>query len=161
MLRFDCGNKSKNGTLVLWQQLERCNTCFTTYLTLDHNYSDWTMEKKDWLWALFYSKFKFFQSAPALAFAACKMLNADIKRPEKNASKCKNCCAISGPNAASLLTEPPAVPPGYMTFRDIGEQSEGICFRDVTSPINELDGQSNSSRGEKHTITRVLWHLNK
>ncbi len=60
-----------------------------------------------------------------------------------------------------LLTEPPAVPPGYMTFRDIGEQSEGICFRDVTSPINELDGQSNSSRGVKHTITWVLWHLLK
>lgn len=55
-------------------------------------------------------------------------------------------------DAAFLLTEPPAVPPGYMTFRNIGEQSEGICYRDVTSPINELDGQSNSSRGEMYTI---------
>lgn len=36
-----------------------------------------------------------------------------------------------------------------MTFRDVGEQSESICYRDVTSPINELDGQSNSSRGER------------
>lgn len=35
-----------------------------------------------------------------------------------------------------------------MTFRDIGEQSEDICYRDVTSPINELDGQSNSSRDD-------------
>lgn len=35
-----------------------------------------------------------------------------------------------------------------MTFRDIGEQSDGICYRDVTSPINELDGQSNSSRDD-------------
>ncbi|CAL8379308.1 unnamed protein product [Gadus morhua 'NCC'] len=42
----------------------------------------------------------------------------------------------------------PLVPPGYMTFQDPGEQSEGICYRDVISPINELDGQSNSSRDE-------------
>lgn len=59
-------------------------------------------------------------------------------------------------NTTFLLTEPNVVPPGYMTFRDIGEQSESICYRDVTSPINELDGQSNSSRGEKHTITSVV-----
>uniref|UniRef100_A0AAR2KAI1 SAM domain-containing protein n=1 Tax=Pygocentrus nattereri TaxID=42514 RepID=A0AAR2KAI1_PYGNA len=39
-------------------------------------------------------------------------------------------------------------PPGYMTFRDVGDQNVGICNRDVTSPINELDGQSNSSRDE-------------
>uniref|UniRef100_A0A3B4H9T6 Ankyrin repeat and sterile alpha motif domain containing 3 n=1 Tax=Pundamilia nyererei TaxID=303518 RepID=A0A3B4H9T6_9CICH len=43
---------------------------------------------------------------------------------------------------------PPAALPGYMTFRGIGEQSEGLCYRDVTSPINELDGQSNSSRDD-------------
>lgn len=47
----------------------------------------------------------------------------------------------------TLLTEPAVVPPGFITFRD-GEQNEGLCYRDVTSPINELDGQSNSSRGE-------------
>ncbi|XP_013863626.1 ankyrin repeat and SAM domain-containing protein 3 isoform X2 [Austrofundulus limnaeus] len=41
---------------------------------------------------------------------------------------------------------PPAVPPGYVTFGDVGERGEGICCRDVTSPINELDGQSHSSR---------------
>ncbi|XP_059180602.1 ankyrin repeat and SAM domain-containing protein 3 [Centropristis striata] len=52
---------------------------------------------------------------------------------------------VGGP---SKLCEPPAAAPGYMTFRDIGEQSDGICFRDVTSPINELDGQSNSSRDD-------------
>ncbi|XP_067234187.1 ankyrin repeat and SAM domain-containing protein 3 [Chanodichthys erythropterus] len=44
--------------------------------------------------------------------------------------------------------EVPAAPPGYMTFQGVGDQSEGICNRDVTSPINELDGQSNSSRDE-------------
>uniref|UniRef100_A0A3Q0T3N0 Ankyrin repeat and sterile alpha motif domain containing 3 n=1 Tax=Amphilophus citrinellus TaxID=61819 RepID=A0A3Q0T3N0_AMPCI len=42
----------------------------------------------------------------------------------------------------------PATLPGYTMFRGIGEQSEGICYRDVTSPINELDGQSNSSRDD-------------
>ncbi|KAM6951621.1 ankyrin repeat and SAM domain-containing protein 3 [Aplochiton taeniatus] len=52
---------------------------------------------------------------------------------------------VGGP---SKHCEPPVAPPGYMTFRDVGEQSEGICYRDVTSPINELDGQSNSSREE-------------
>lgn len=52
---------------------------------------------------------------------------------------------VGGP---SKHCEPAVAPPGYMTFRDVGEQSEGICYRDVTSPINELDGQSNSSRDE-------------
>lgn len=47
-----------------------------------------------------------------------------------------------------IFTEPPAVLPGYTTFGDVGEQGEAICYRDVTSPINELDGQSHSSRGE-------------
>ncbi|XP_076826506.1 ankyrin repeat and SAM domain-containing protein 3 isoform X2 [Brachyhypopomus gauderio] len=42
----------------------------------------------------------------------------------------------------------PPVLPGYVTFRDAAEQNEGICNRDVTSPINDLDGQSNSSRDE-------------
>lgn len=45
-------------------------------------------------------------------------------------------------------TEPAAVLPGYVTYGGVGEQGEGICYRDVTSPINELDGQSHSSRGE-------------
>ncbi|XP_051537982.1 ankyrin repeat and SAM domain-containing protein 3 [Myxocyprinus asiaticus] len=44
--------------------------------------------------------------------------------------------------------EVPVAPPGYVTFRDVGDQSEGISNRDVTSPINELDGQSNSSKDE-------------
>ncbi|RXN21819.1 ankyrin repeat and SAM domain-containing 3 [Labeo rohita] len=39
-------------------------------------------------------------------------------------------------------------PPGYVTFQDVGDQSEGMCNRDVTSPINDLDVQSNSSRDE-------------
>uniref|UniRef100_A0A8C8CN24 SAM domain-containing protein n=1 Tax=Oncorhynchus tshawytscha TaxID=74940 RepID=A0A8C8CN24_ONCTS len=50
---------------------------------------------------------------------------------------------VGGPSKHS---EPAVAPPGYIAFRDVGEQSEGMCFRDVTSPINELDGQSNSSR---------------
>uniref|UniRef100_A0A3P9M471 Ankyrin repeat and sterile alpha motif domain containing 3 n=1 Tax=Oryzias latipes TaxID=8090 RepID=A0A3P9M471_ORYLA len=45
----------------------------------------------------------------------------------------------------SKLAEPSAVAPGYMFP---GEQSEGLCHRDVTSPINELDGQSHSSRDD-------------
>uniref|UniRef100_A0A3P8Y0S3 SAM domain-containing protein n=1 Tax=Esox lucius TaxID=8010 RepID=A0A3P8Y0S3_ESOLU len=57
-----------------------------------------------------------------------------------------------GPQAIAKFrvggSKPVAAPPGYIAFRDVGEQSEGICFRDVTSPINELDGQSNSSRDE-------------
>lgn len=48
------------------------------------------------------------------------------------------------------------MPPGYMPIRDIVEQSDGICYRDVTSPINEMDGQSNSSRGERHTTSSVV-----
>lgn len=48
------------------------------------------------------------------------------------------------------------VAPGYVTFRDAGDQSEGICNRDVTSPINELDGQSNSSRGEKFSRMSII-----
>ncbi|XP_068439332.1 ankyrin repeat and SAM domain-containing protein 3 isoform X2 [Clinocottus analis] len=48
----------------------------------------------------------------------------------------------------SKLCEPPAAPPSSVASRDIGEQSEGIRYRDVTSPINELDGQSNSSRDD-------------
>lgn len=48
----------------------------------------------------------------------------------------------------SCPAEVPVTPPGYVTFRDVGDQNEGICNRDVTSPINELDRQSNSSRGD-------------
>ncbi|XP_042253146.1 ankyrin repeat and SAM domain-containing protein 3 [Thunnus maccoyii] len=75
-------------------------------------------------------------------------------RPSRN--RAKGASIHDGPQAIAKfrvggpgkLCEPPAVPPGYMTFRDIGEQSEDICYRDVTSPINELDGQSNSSRDD-------------
>ncbi|XP_042363511.1 ankyrin repeat and SAM domain-containing protein 3 isoform X2 [Plectropomus leopardus] len=75
-------------------------------------------------------------------------------RPSRN--RAKGISIHDGPQAiakfrvggTSKPCEPPAAPPGYMTFRDIGEQSEGICYRDVTSPINELDGQSNSSRDD-------------
>ncbi|XP_019938288.1 ankyrin repeat and SAM domain-containing protein 3 [Paralichthys olivaceus] len=75
-------------------------------------------------------------------------------RPSRN--RAKGISIHDGPQAiakfrvggTSKLCETPAVPPGYMTFRDIGEQSEGLCYRDVTSPINELDGQSNSSRDD-------------
>ncbi|XP_034715731.1 ankyrin repeat and SAM domain-containing protein 3 [Etheostoma cragini] len=65
-------------------------------------------------------------------------------RPSRN--RAKGVSIHDGPQAiakfgvggTSKLCEPAAAP-GCMT-------SEGICYRDVTSPINELDGQSNSSR---------------
>ncbi|XP_047465409.1 ankyrin repeat and SAM domain-containing protein 3 [Mugil cephalus] len=75
-------------------------------------------------------------------------------RPSRN--RAKGISIHDGPQAiakfrvggTSKLCDQPAVPPGYMTFRDIGEQSEDIRYRDVTSPINELDGQSSSSRDD-------------
>ncbi|XP_034413757.1 ankyrin repeat and SAM domain-containing protein 3 [Cyclopterus lumpus] len=75
-------------------------------------------------------------------------------RPSRN--RAKGVSIHDGPQAiakfrvggTSKLCEPPAAPPSSMAFRDIGEQSEGIRNRDVTSPINELDGQSNSSRDD-------------
>ncbi len=56
----------------------------------------------------------------------------------------------------SFIAEAPVAPPGYVTFRDAGDQSEGICNRDVTSPITELDGQSNSSRGVKFSSMSII-----
>uniref|UniRef100_A0A667YI80 Ankyrin repeat and sterile alpha motif domain containing 3 n=1 Tax=Myripristis murdjan TaxID=586833 RepID=A0A667YI80_9TELE len=73
-------------------------------------------------------------------------------RPRLSRSRNKGPSIHDGPQAIAKFrvggTKRPAAPPGYMTFHDLGEQSEGICYRDVTSPINELDGQSNSSRDE-------------
>ncbi|XP_074519487.1 ankyrin repeat and SAM domain-containing protein 3 [Halichoeres trimaculatus] len=74
----------------------------------------------------------------------------------RNRNRVKGVSIHDGPQAiakfrvggSSKLCEPSTAPPGYMTFRDTGEQSGGICYRDVTSPINELDGQSNSSRDD-------------
>ncbi|KAF1374011.1 hypothetical protein PFLUV_G00244850 [Perca fluviatilis] len=68
-------------------------------------------------------------------------------RPSRN--RAKGVSIHDGPQAiakfgvggTSKLCEPPAATPGYVT-------SEGIRYRDVTSPINELDGQSNSSRDD-------------
>uniref|UniRef100_A0A8D0D1K1 Ankyrin repeat and sterile alpha motif domain containing 3 n=1 Tax=Sander lucioperca TaxID=283035 RepID=A0A8D0D1K1_SANLU len=62
-------------------------------------------------------------------------------RPSRN--RAKGVSIHDGPQAIAKfgVGEPPAAAPGYMT-------SEGICYRDVTSPINELDGQSNSSRDD-------------
>ncbi|XP_068161914.1 ankyrin repeat and SAM domain-containing protein 3 [Antennarius striatus] len=75
-------------------------------------------------------------------------------RPSRN--RAKGISIHDGPQAIakfrvggnSKLSDRPAETPGYTAFHDIGEQSEGICYRDVTSPINELDGQSNSSRDD-------------
>ncbi|XP_076008021.1 ankyrin repeat and SAM domain-containing protein 3 isoform X2 [Genypterus blacodes] len=77
-------------------------------------------------------------------------------RPRQSRSRTKGVSIHDGPQAiakfrvggGNKLCETPATPPGYVTFRDVGEQSEGFCYRDVTSPINELDGQSVSSRDE-------------
>uniref|UniRef100_A0A8C7RA42 Ankyrin repeat and sterile alpha motif domain containing 3 n=1 Tax=Oncorhynchus mykiss TaxID=8022 RepID=A0A8C7RA42_ONCMY len=67
-------------------------------------------------------------------------------------SRAKGPSIHDGPQAIAKFRvggpKPAVAPPGYIAFRDVGEQSEGMCFRDVTSPINELDGQSNSSRDE-------------
>uniref|UniRef100_A0A7N8XV64 Ankyrin repeat and sterile alpha motif domain containing 3 n=1 Tax=Mastacembelus armatus TaxID=205130 RepID=A0A7N8XV64_9TELE len=70
-------------------------------------------------------------------------------RIRQSRNRAKGVSIHDGPQAIAKFRvgEPPAVPPGYM-FHEIGEQSEGICYRDVTSPINELDGQSNSSRDD-------------
>ncbi|XP_027034922.1 ankyrin repeat and SAM domain-containing protein 3 [Tachysurus fulvidraco] len=74
-------------------------------------------------------------------------------RTRSSRSRARGPSIHDGPQAIARFRvapkpEPALAPPGYMTFRDVGEQNEGICNRDVTSPINELDGQSNSSRDE-------------
>lgn len=56
----------------------------------------------------------------------------------------------------SFIAEVSVAPPGYVTFQDVGDQSEGMCNRDVTSPINDLDVQSNSSRGVKFSRMSVV-----
>ncbi|XP_041937801.1 ankyrin repeat and SAM domain-containing protein 3 [Alosa sapidissima] len=53
-----------------------------------------------------------------------------------------------GGAGTSRHSEPAAAPPGYMTFQDGCETGDDICNRDVTSPINDLDGQSNSSKDD-------------
>ncbi|KAM9837788.1 ankyrin repeat and SAM domain-containing protein 3 [Aulostomus maculatus] len=75
------------------------------------------------------------------------------RRTRPSRTRAKGVSIHDGPQAIARFRvggpgkpcEPPVVPPG---FRDPGERSDGICFRDVTSPINELDGQSNSSRDD-------------
>ncbi|KAK2855446.1 hypothetical protein Q7C36_007315 [Tachysurus vachellii] len=74
-------------------------------------------------------------------------------RTRSSRSRARGPSIHDGPQAIARFRvtpkhEPALTPPGYMTFRDVGEHNEGICNRDVTSPINELDGQSNSSRDE-------------
>ncbi|XP_015283987.1 PREDICTED: ankyrin repeat and SAM domain-containing protein 3-like, partial [Gekko japonicus] len=51
------------------------------------------------------------------------------------------------------------VPPeGYVTFSDEGSGTEGgdLRYRDVTSPINERDVESSSSREEYSSFTKNL-----
>ncbi|XP_037320083.2 ankyrin repeat and SAM domain-containing protein 3 [Pungitius pungitius] len=75
-------------------------------------------------------------------------------RPGRN--RVKGVSIHDGPQAiakfrvggTSKTSEPRAAPQSFKTIGGAGEQSEGICYRDVTSPINELDGQSNSSRDD-------------
>lgn len=76
-------------------------------------------------------------------------------RPRLSRARSKGVSIHDGPQAIAKFrvgtnkpSESPTVSPSYMAFQDIRDQSEGIRFRDVTSPINELDGQSNSSRDE-------------
>lgn len=56
------------------------------------------------------------------------------------------------------------VPPqGYVTFNDDGScEADGIRNRDVTSPINEQDVESSSSRGKslswkKDLLAKLTW----
>uniref|UniRef100_A0A673HXG7 Ankyrin repeat and SAM domain-containing protein 3-like n=1 Tax=Sinocyclocheilus rhinocerous TaxID=307959 RepID=A0A673HXG7_9TELE len=77
--------------------------------------------------------------------------NANIKEPLSGFTPLMEAAASGHEIIVQYLlnhASVPVAPPGYVTFRDVGDQSEGICNRDVTSPINELDGQSNSSRDE-------------
>uniref|UniRef100_A0A8C9VJB4 Ankyrin repeat and sterile alpha motif domain containing 3 n=1 Tax=Scleropages formosus TaxID=113540 RepID=A0A8C9VJB4_SCLFO len=84
------------------------------------------------------------------------------RRPRLARSKIKGPSIHDGPQAIAKFGvggtgrhyEPTVAPPGYVTFRDMGEQNDRICNRDVTSPINELDGQSNSSRGMESSRSR-------
>ncbi|KAM9426493.1 ankyrin repeat and SAM domain-containing protein 3 isoform 1-T3 [Pholidichthys leucotaenia] len=74
--------------------------------------------------------------------------------PSRNRSK--DISIHDGPQAiakfrvggTSKLSEPHTVLPSYVTSHSLGEQSESIRYRDMTSPINELDGQSNSSKDD-------------
>ncbi|XP_054913910.1 ankyrin repeat and SAM domain-containing protein 3 isoform X2 [Poeciliopsis prolifica] len=74
-------------------------------------------------------------------------------RTRSGRSRVKGASIHDGPQAIAKFrvggkskpSEPPAALPGFAPY---GEQSESICYRDVTSPINELDGQSHSSRDE-------------
>ncbi|KAM4716025.1 ankyrin repeat and SAM domain-containing protein 3 isoform 2-T3 [Anableps anableps] len=77
-------------------------------------------------------------------------------RVRSSRSRVKGVSIHDGPQAIAKFRvggkskpcDPPAALPGFTTYGDVGEQSENICFRDVTSPINELDGQSHSSRDD-------------
>uniref|UniRef100_A0A3B3ZMF9 SAM domain-containing protein n=1 Tax=Periophthalmus magnuspinnatus TaxID=409849 RepID=A0A3B3ZMF9_9GOBI len=73
-------------------------------------------------------------------------------RPRLGRTRSKGVSIHDGPQAIAKFRvgthKPCEAPPSYMEFRNIREQSESIRYRDVTSPINELDGQSNSSRDE-------------
>ncbi|XP_014872369.1 ankyrin repeat and SAM domain-containing protein 3 isoform X2 [Poecilia latipinna] len=74
-------------------------------------------------------------------------------RTRSGRSRVKGVSIHDGPQAIAKFrvggkskpSEPPAALPGFTAY---GEQSESICYRDVTSPINELDGQSHSSRDD-------------
>ncbi|KAL6489117.1 hypothetical protein MHYP_G00028580 [Metynnis hypsauchen] len=79
--------------------------------------------------------------------------DSSAPRPRSTRSRTRGPSIHDGPQAIARFRVGPKhdfalAPPGYMTFRDVADQNEGICNRDVTSPINELDGQSNSSREE-------------
>uniref|UniRef100_A0ABM5F0Y2 Ankyrin repeat and SAM domain-containing protein 3 isoform X1 n=2 Tax=Pogona vitticeps TaxID=103695 RepID=A0ABM5F0Y2_9SAUR len=61
---------------------------------------------------------------------------------------------IGGKNPSRCEQVPPE---GYVTFNDDGSGSEGdLRYRDVTSPINEHDVESNSSREENSSFANDL-----
>ncbi|XP_049615392.1 ankyrin repeat and SAM domain-containing protein 3 isoform X2 [Syngnathus scovelli] len=80
-------------------------------------------------------------------------------RPRASHSRAKGISIHDGPQAIAKFrvvgagrtggpSEPRVAGQGDAIFGNLGERSDGMRYRDVTSPINDLDGQSNSSRDE-------------
>uniref|UniRef100_A0A8C4SW58 Ankyrin repeat and sterile alpha motif domain containing 3 n=1 Tax=Erpetoichthys calabaricus TaxID=27687 RepID=A0A8C4SW58_ERPCA len=77
-------------------------------------------------------------------------------RPRSSRTKSRGPSIHDGPQAIAKFRVGPStkqydsavMPPGYVTFRDGSDHPGGFRNRDVTSPINEQDVDSNSSQGD-------------
>ncbi|KAG2455699.1 WDR24 protein, partial [Polypterus senegalus] len=77
-------------------------------------------------------------------------------RPRSSRTKSRGPSIHDGPQAIAKFRVGPStkqydsavMPPGYVTFRDASDHPGGFRNRDVTSPINEQDVDSNSSQGD-------------